>query len=126
MKLFVVVMMFMSIMHDTSQLTVEPDKPLENHLLINHLLMMDKQNKQWARIYLQEMDHAFMNQDVVGYVFFLEEFYKIPLNMVPESLRSSPHYEPEISVLEVYFRLKHEQSAREIFRTHFEYLRIKN
>ena len=126
MKLFVVFMMFLSIMNHTSQFAEKPDKPLENHLLINQLLAIDRENKRWARVYLQEMDHAFLNQDIVSYVFFLEEFYAVPLNIVPGYLRCSPNYEPEISLLEVYFRLSHERSAMEIFNKYFNYLRTKN
>ena len=73
---------------------------------INLLIAKDADNKRWARIYLQEIDAAMANDDMPAYVFFVGEFEKIPLEIVPEEHRDEPGYVEGPSDLELFFRLR--------------------
>lgn len=73
---------------------------------IDTLLAVDAENKRWARIYLSEIDSAMLNDDMHAYVFFIGEFEKIPLEIVPSHLRDEPGYAGELSTLELHFRLR--------------------
>lgn len=73
---------------------------------IDQLIVTDAENKRWARVYLQEIDQAMINDDMVSYVFFVGEFEKIPLEIVPAHLRDQPGYVAGPSALELYFRLR--------------------
>lgn len=73
---------------------------------IESLLAADAENKRWARIYLHEIDAAIMNDDMHAYVFYVGEFEKIPLDIVPQYLREEPNYAGEFSPLELHFRLR--------------------
>lgn len=73
---------------------------------IDQLIETDAENKRWARIYLHEIDIAMMNDDMPAYVFFVGEFEKIPLEIVPEHLRDQPGYVKGPSDLELFFRLR--------------------
>ena len=81
-------------------------RTIEYQREINTLLARDSENKHWARIYLHEIDAAIMNDDIHAYVFFVGEFEKIPLEIVPHHLRSEPGYAGELSALELHFRLR--------------------
>ena len=73
---------------------------------IDQLIAKDTDNKKWARIYLQEIDAAMANDDIPAYVFFVGEFEKIPLEIVPKHLRDEPGYTKGPSDLELFFRLR--------------------
>ena len=73
---------------------------------IGELIARDAENKRWARIYLQEIDAAMANDDIPAYVFFVGEFEKIPLEIVPEEFRGEPGYVKGPSDLELFFRLR--------------------
>lgn len=73
---------------------------------IDQLIVRDALNKQLARTYLYEIDQAMLNNDIPAYVFFVGEFEKIPLEIVPGHLRGEPGYVTGPSDLELYFRLR--------------------
>lgn len=73
---------------------------------IETLLAVDAENKRWARTYLHEIDTAIMNEDMHAYVFYVGEFEKIPLDIVPPYLRDEPGYVGGLSPLELHFRLR--------------------
>lgn len=73
---------------------------------IDDLIKQDAENKKWARIYLQEIDSAMLNDDMVAYAFFVGEFEKIPLDIVPHHLRTESGYIEGPSDLELHFRLR--------------------
>lgn len=73
---------------------------------IDHLIMRDAENKRWARIYLEEIDAAMLNDDIPAYVFFVGEYEKIPRDIVPVHLRNEPGYTKPPSDLELFFRLR--------------------
>lgn len=73
---------------------------------IKQVIVQDAENKRWARIYLQEIDAAMANDDIPAYVFFVGEFEKIPLEIVPEEFRSEPGYVKGPTDLELFFRLR--------------------
>jgi hypothetical protein len=73
---------------------------------IRELIQQDAINKQWARVYLYELDQAMLHDDMTSYVFFVGEFEKIPLEIVPEHLREEPGYIKGPSALELHFRLR--------------------
>ena len=73
---------------------------------IDCLLARDAENKRWARIYLQEIDAAMANDDIPAYVFFVGEYERTPLEIVPEWLRDEPGYVQPPSDLELFFRLR--------------------
>lgn len=73
---------------------------------IHELIQQDTINKRWARVYLYEIDQAMLHDDMVSYVFFVGEFEKIPLEIVPEFLRGEPGYTKGPSALELHFRLR--------------------
>lgn len=73
---------------------------------IKQVIASDAENKRWARIYLQEIDAAMANDDIPAYVFFVGEFEKIPLEIVPKEFRGEPGYVKGPSELELFFRLR--------------------
>lgn len=73
---------------------------------IDQLIARDAENKRWARIYLQEIDASMVNDDIPAYVFFVGEFEKIPLEIVPPEHRDEPGYVKGPSALELFFRLR--------------------
>jgi hypothetical protein len=73
---------------------------------IDQLIDEDAENKRWARLYLQEIDRAIVNDDMVSYVFYVGEFEQIPLEIVPNHLRDEPGYVAGPSALELFFRLR--------------------
>ena len=73
---------------------------------IGELIARDAENKRWARTYLQEIDAAMANDDIPAYVFFVGEFEKIPLEIVPVEFRDEPGYVEGPSDLELFFRLR--------------------
>ena len=77
-----------------------------HQLEIDNLITRDTENKKWARLYLQEIDAAMLNDDMPAYVFFVGEFEKIPLEIVPHHLRDEPGYTKGPSDLELFFRLR--------------------
>lgn len=79
-------------------------RPFQQH--VDQLIARDAENKRWARLYLHEIDQAMMNDDLHAYVFFVGEYEKIPLNLVPEHLTSEPGYVESPSDLELFFRLR--------------------
>jgi hypothetical protein len=83
---------------------------------IDTLLAADAHNKKWARIYLHEIDMAMKNDDIQAYVFFVGEFEKIPLEIVPHHLRGEPGYAGELSVLELHFRLRWFDRAIQLYK----------
>lgn len=94
-----------------SRIELSPDDTTVNRTYINQqeinqLIAVDAENKRWARTYLQEIDQAMVNDDMVSYVFFVGEFEKIPLEIVPHHLRDEPGYVAGPSALELYFRLR--------------------
>lgn len=82
---------------------------------IDRLIATDARNKKWARIYLNEIDVAIVNDDLSAYVFFMREFEKIPLEIVPEHLRSEPGYTQPLNDLELSLRLKYWESKIQLF-----------
>lgn len=82
---------------------------------IDQLIKRDAENKRWARIYLREIDAAIRNNDIPAYVFFVREFEKIPLEIVPGHLRSEPGYATPIGDLELAWRLRWWEQAIQIF-----------
>lgn len=83
---------------------------------IDRLIVEDTQNKQWARVYLQEIDTAIANDDVPAYVFFMREFEAIPLSIVPRHLRSEPGYAPDISSVEILARMRWWEQVIELYK----------
>ena len=73
---------------------------------IDDLLARDAENKRWARIYLQEIDAAIANDDMLAYVFFVNSYEQTPLEIVPQWLRHEPGYVHPPGDLELYFRLR--------------------
>jgi hypothetical protein len=73
---------------------------------IDDLIAEDADNKHWARVYLAEIDAAMLHDDIHTYVFFVGEFEKIPLEIVPEHLRDEPGYVYPVSDLELHFRMR--------------------
>ena len=73
---------------------------------IDQLISKDAENKRWARLYLQEIDAAMANDDMPAYVFFVGEFEKIPLEIVPAEHHDEPGYVKGPSALELFFRLR--------------------
>ena len=88
----------------------------EYQLEIDQLLAKDADNKKWARIYLHEIDLAMLNDDMQAYVFFVGEFEKIPLEIVPAHLRTEPGYIEPLSSLELFFRLRWFEQAILIYK----------
>ena len=99
----------------TSQITTV-SRSLEYQLEITQLIQTDTENKRWARLYLQEIDAAMMNDDIPAYVFYVGEFEKIPLEIVPPHLRSEPGYVKGPSSLELFFRLRWFEQAIIIYK----------
>jgi hypothetical protein len=87
---------------------------------IDTLLATDAENKRWARIYLSEIDTAMANDDMHAYVFFVGEFEKIPLELVPHHLRNEPNYAGELSALELHFRLRWFEQAVLLYKQQSE------
>ena len=87
---------------------------------IDELIQLDAENKKWARVYLHEIDVAIMNDDMHAYVFFVNEFEKIPLEIVPEHLRSEPGYVSTPSALELHFRLRWFEQAVILYKQYSE------
>ena len=83
---------------------------------IGELIARDAENKRWARTYLQEIDAAMANDDIPAYVFFVGEFEKIPLEIVPEEFRDEPGYVEGPSDLELFFRLRWFEQAILIYK----------
>jgi len=81
-------------------------RTIEYQQQIDCLLSRDAENKRWTRIYLQEIDAAMNNNDIPAYVFFVGEYERTPLEIVPEWLRSEPGYVAPPSDLELFFRLR--------------------
>jgi len=80
------------------------------------LIRVDAENKKWARLYLKEIDMAMSNDDIPAYVFFVGEFEKIPLEIVPEHFHDHPEYADPISDLELFFRLRWFEQAILIYK----------
>jgi len=85
---------------------------------ITQVIVQDAENKKWARIYLSEIDAAMMNDDLPAYVFFVGEFEKIPLEIVPVEYRSEPGYVAGPSALELHFRLRWFEQAVLLYKQH--------
>jgi len=85
---------------------------------ITQVIVQDAENKKWARIYLSEIDAAMMNDDLPAYVFFVGEFEKIPLEIVPVEYRNEPGYVAGPSALELHFRLRWFEQAVLLYKQH--------
>lgn len=72
---------------------------------IKQLIVKDADNKKWSRLILQEIDIAIKNDDYDAYIFFIDEYMKIPKEIVPPGLRDEPGYVEPISDLESKFRI---------------------
>lgn len=72
---------------------------------IRSLIAQDADNKRYARLMLHEIDVAILNDDYTAYVFFLDEYEKIPGELVPPEHRDEPGYVQPISQLESFFRI---------------------
>lgn len=72
---------------------------------IRSLIEQDADNKQYARSLLHEIDMAILNDDYIAYIFFLDEYEKIPGELVPPEHRDEPGYVQPISRLESFFRI---------------------
>ena len=101
--------------------TLEPEdtcvrRTVEHQQEIDQLIAKDADNKKWARIYLQEIDAAMANDDMPAYVFFVGEFEKIPLEIVPVEHRDEPGYVKGPSALELFFRLRWFEQAILIYK----------
>ena len=103
----------------TTKLTPEQttiNRTAEFQQEIDELIARDADNKHWARVYLYEIDQAMLNDDMPAYVFFVGEFEKIPLEIVPEEHRDEPDYVAGPSALELYFRLRWFEQAILIYK----------
>ena len=89
-------------------------------LEIDQLIERDAENKHWARVYLSEIDAAMLNDDMPAYVFFVGEFEKIPLEIVPEQHRDEPGYIKGPSALELHFRLRWFEQAVLLYKQYSE------
>ena len=87
---------------------------------IDDLIARDADNKHLARVYLYEIDQAMLNDDMPAYVFFVGEFEKIPLEIVPEEHRDEPGYIKGPSALELYFRLRWFEQAVLLYKQYSE------
>lgn len=85
---------------------------------IDDLIARDADNKHLARVYLYEIDQAMLNDDMPAYVFFVGEFEKIPLEIVPEEHRDEPSYVAGPSALELHFRLRWFEQAILLYKQH--------
>lgn len=72
---------------------------------IQQLIKRDATNKHWARIYLHEIDTGVRNDDWDTIKFYLSEYQKIPMDIVPHHLRNEPGYIQPVSKLEKFFRI---------------------
>ncbi len=105
----------------TTKLT--PDQTTVNRTVefqqeIDELIARDADNKYLARVYLYEIDQAMLNDDMTAYVFFVGEFEKIPLEIVPEVHRDEPGYVAGPSMLELHFRLRWFEQAVLMYKQH--------
>jgi hypothetical protein len=105
----------------TAKLTPEHtsiNRTVEFQQEIDELIARDADNKHWARVYLHEIDQAMLNDDMPAYVFFVGEFEKIPLEIVPEEHRDEPGYVAGPSALELHFRLRWFEQAVLLYKQH--------
>ena len=72
---------------------------------IEELLTRDATNKHWQRMYLAEIDSAIRHNDMVSIGFFVNEYTKVPKEIVPLWLRQHPLYVQPVSQLEKHFRI---------------------
>lgn len=72
---------------------------------IQSLIEQDADNKRYARVMLHEIDMAILNDDYTAYIFFLDEYEKIPGELIPSEHRDEPGYVQPISQLESFFRI---------------------
>ena len=116
MRVMLLLMMFISSCNpvDTTHVT-RVSRTAQFQHEIDCLVIRDAENKRWARLYLHEIDQAMLNNDIPAYVFFVREFEKIPLEIVPVHLRDEPGYVPGPSDLELYFRLRWFEQAILLF-----------
>ena len=82
---------------------------------IDTLIKRDTQNKKWSRVYLEEIDQVIIHDDIPAYVFFVQEFEKVPREIVPEWLRREPGYTQPISDIELTSRLRWWRQAIKIY-----------
>lgn len=73
---------------------------------ISDTIARDSENKKWCRLMLQELDSAIVNDDYDAYLFYLDEYEKIPKEIVPPEFRNEPGYTNPVSELEEHFRLR--------------------
>jgi len=73
---------------------------------ISVTIARDSDNKKWSRLMLQELDSAIVNDDYDAYLFYLDEYEKIPREIVPPEFRNEPGYINPVSELEEHFRLR--------------------
>lgn len=74
-------------------------------LEIQQLIERDADNKHWSRLYLTEIDTAIKNDDWDAVKFYMTEYRKIPMDIVPHYLRDEPGYVQPVSALEKFFRI---------------------
>jgi len=72
---------------------------------IQALLRTDADNKRWSRTYLHEIDTAVRNDDHDAIKFYVSEYEKIPMDIVPHHLRHEPGYVQPVTPLEKFFRI---------------------
>lgn len=89
---------------DPSQTKFSRSKQYQHE--IDCLITHDTENKRWARLYLYEIDQAMLHDDMESYVFFVGEYEKIPVLLIPDYLQHEPGYVQPPSDLELYFRLR--------------------
>ena len=77
----------------------------QHDLEIQELILRDADNKRWARKYLHEIDAAVRNDDWDSVKFYMTEYRKIPMDIVPHYLRDEPGYVQPVSALEKFFRI---------------------
>lgn len=65
---------------------------------------------------LIELNNAILNDDYDAFVFYLEEYEKIPKEIVPHDFRNEPGYVQPISSLEEYFRVKRHLPAVQVIK----------